>query len=226
MTLAAGEYFVVCGDAANVDNCDLDVTPDSNLVQNGAPDAVGLRHNGDLVDAVSYEGDTGAPYTEGSGAGLEDPGTTGSDNLGISRFPDGADTDMNNMDFSMRCSSPGEANVAEAGDCVPLDINLVINEIDYDQPGTDAAEFVEIKNTGTASVDLSAVVLEFVNGTGGGATVYDTIALPAVSLAAGDYFVVCANAATVSNCDLDDGPDTNFIQNGAPDGVGFGQIAS
>jgi len=34
-------YFVLCGDATQVANCDLDVSPDSNLIQNGA-DAVAL----------------------------------------------------------------------------------------------------------------------------------------------------------------------------------------
>ena len=215
VTLAVGDYFVVCGDAANVANCDLDVTPDSNLVQNGAPDAVGLLHNAVLVDAVSYEGDTGAPYTEGSGVGLED--NAGVDNAGISRFPDGADSDQNNVDLSLRCSTPGEANVAESSNCVPPSTDLVINEIDYDQPSTDAAEFVEIRNNGDTPVDLSGWMLEFINGNG--TAVYDTINLPAVSLASGDYYVVCANSATVVNCDLDDNPDTNFIQNGAPDAV-------
>jgi predicted extracellular nuclease len=99
--------------------------------------------------------------------------------------------------------------------------SLVINEVDYDQPGTDAAEFLELKNVGTSAVDLSGWTVELVNGSGGGAVVYDTISLPAVSLAVGGYFVVCANATTTLNCDLDDGPDTNFIQNGSPDGIGL-----
>ncbi len=215
VTLAVGDYFVVCGDAANVANCDLDVTPDSNLVQNGAPDSAGLRYNGTLVDAVSYEGDTGAPYTEGSGAGLEDNPSV--ENAGISRFPDGADTNQNNVDLSLRCSTPGAANVAEFGNCVVPNTDLVINEIDYDQPSTDTAEFVEIRNNGNTPADLSGWTLEFINGSG--TAVYDTINLPAVNLASGDYFVVCANATTVANCDLDDAPDTNFIQNGAPDAV-------
>ena len=94
---------------------------------------------------------------------------------------------------------------------------LVINEIDYDQVGTDAAEFVEIKNNGATVADLSAYAVVFVNGTG--TVIYDTIALPAVSLLAGDYFVICANAGTVTACDLDDAPNTDFIQNGSPDAV-------
>ncbi|MGB5817001.1 MAG: lamin tail domain-containing protein, partial [Thermoanaerobaculia bacterium] len=62
---------------------------------------------------------------------------------------------------------------------------LVINEIDYDQASTDTAEFVEIKNTMSSSINLSMFSLEFVNGNG--TTVYDTINLPNVDLAAGDY---------------------------------------
>jgi hypothetical protein len=88
--------------------------------------------------------------------------------------------------------------------------------VDYDQPSTDAAEFLEIKNVSGEAIDLSSYSVELVNGTGGGATVYQTITLPTVSLAAGDYFVVCANLATVANCDLDVAPDTNLIQNGPP----------
>ncbi|MFZ5904489.1 MAG: ExeM/NucH family extracellular endonuclease [Chloroflexota bacterium] len=117
--LAPGDYFVLCGNAGNTPNCDMDVTPDTDLVQNGAPDAVALLFGGSvIVDTVSYEGNTGAPYTEGSGTGLEDPGTTGSVNLGISRLPDGVDTDQNNVDFSLRCITPGETNSSSNSGCV------------------------------------------------------------------------------------------------------------
>jgi len=98
---------------------------------------------------------------------------------------------------------------------------VVINEIDYDQVGTDNAEFLELKNIGASPVNLDNYDVQLVNGTGGGATVYDTINLPNVNLAPGDYYVICANATTVINCDLDDGPDTDFIQNGAPDAIGL-----
>ncbi len=113
VSLAVGDYFVVCGDSSLVANCDLDVTPDSNLVQNGAPDAVGLRHDGELLDAVSYEGDTGAPYTEGSGAGLVDDGAQASES--ISRCEDGSDTNQNNVDFVLADSTPGAANDCGGG---------------------------------------------------------------------------------------------------------------
>ena len=127
--LADGDYFVVCANAATTFNCDLDVSPDTNLIQNGAPDAVGLRDpTGALADAVSYEGDTGAPYTEGSGVGLvDDPAI---DYYGISRYPNGVDTDVNNVDLSGRCHSPGLPNLATSSNCQPIPVELMSFTID------------------------------------------------------------------------------------------------
>ncbi len=112
--LAAGDYFVVCANAATVPNCDLDDDPDTDFVQNGAPDAVALFRLTALIDTVSYEGDT-AGFTESSGVGLEDDPTAL--NRGISRFPDAGDTDMNNVDLSPRCITPGYPNDAGDTDC-------------------------------------------------------------------------------------------------------------
>jgi uncharacterized protein len=97
--------------------------------------------------------------------------------------------------------------------------SLVINEVDYDQPGTDTAEFVEIINVSAASIDLDPYALQMVNGAYNPAAEYRSIDLPAYSLAPGEVYVVCANAATLANCDLDVSPDTDLIQNGAPDAV-------
>lgn len=98
----------------------------------------------------------------------------------------------------------------------PASARVVINEIDYDQPSTDTAEFVELKNIGNASANLGEYTLKLVNGANGLAAVYQTITLPNVDLAANDYFVVCSNSATVSNCDLD---IITLIQNGPADAV-------
>jgi len=121
VTLLPGEYFVICGNAANTNPCDLDVSPDTNLVQNGAPDAIGLREQGVLVDAVSYEGNTRAPYTEGAGDGLSDGDQIA---MGLSRCPDGSDTGINNADFRFRVITPGTAN-----DCPAAPLRLRIREI-------------------------------------------------------------------------------------------------
>jgi hypothetical protein len=109
--LLPGDFFVICDNLANVPNCDLDISPLDFGIQNGAPDAIALTFNDEIVDTVSYEGDTAAPYTEGSGAGLEDLGIEV--DVGLSRFPDGLDTDLNNSDFSLRCVTPGAINSAE-----------------------------------------------------------------------------------------------------------------
>lgn len=96
---------------------------------------------------------------------------------------------------------------------------LVINEIDYDQPGADTAEFIEIKNIGCAPIDLSPYRLQLINGSGAVPTVYGQILLPSVVLSPGDYFVVCGNAALTANCDLDVTLNQDVIQNGAPDAI-------
>jgi hypothetical protein len=99
---------------------------------------------------------------------------------------------------------------------------VVINEIDYDQVGVDTAEFIELYNQSNAPVNLNGVMVEIINGTGGGATILSTITLPNVMLAGNGYYVICADAITpsVPNCDFDGGAN-GFIQNGAPDAVGL-----
>jgi len=196
----------------------------SNGIQNGSPDGLALVDAGsNVVQFLSYEGTFIAVGGPADGMLSTDIGVseTGSGAVGNSLQLTGSGTTYGDFTWAgEQANTFGSVNNGQTFSSGPAaDPVLVINEIDYDQPSTDTAEFVEIKNVGTVSANLNEFTLELVNGTGGGAAVYDTIALPAVSLASGDYFVVCANAATVANCDLDDSPDTNFIQNGAPDAV-------
>lgn len=135
--LANGDYFVLCANADNTPNCDLDVSPDSNLIQNGAPDGVILLNGTDLVDGVSYEGDI-AGAVEGSGAGLADSGAI--EFVSISRSPDGTDTDQNNVDFVLVCTTPGTPNSADASGCS-----------DPNPPAIVFAEIYEIQGTGSAT---------------------------------------------------------------------------
>ena len=96
---------------------------------------------------------------------------------------------------------------------------LVINEVEYDQPGTDGGEFIELKNVGSTPLNLGSYSMVLVNGNGGGAATYLTFPLPGVILGAGQYYVICGNAANVPNCNLDVTPNTDFIQNGSPDAM-------
>lgn len=97
---------------------------------------------------------------------------------------------------------------------------LVINEVGAPGPGTDNAEFVELYDGG-ALTPLANLQLRLINGANGAA--YDTIDLTAggtiTNMPADGYLVISANAATVPNTDIDDGPDTNWLQNGDPDAL-------
>ena len=99
--------------------------------------------------------------------------------------------------------------------------SVVINEVDYDQTGTDNAEYIELKNVSGGSIQLDTYTVQLVNGNAGGAAIYQTITLPTYTLPAGDYYVICANSANTPNCDMDVTPDSNLIQNGAPDAIGL-----
>lgn len=112
--LAAGNYFVICADSNNVSNCDMHLGV-NDFLRNGSPDAIMLSLGSTQLDAVSYNGNTGTPYTEGSGNGLEDDST--SVGSGISRLPNGKDTDVNNVDFLQACVSPGVANISQSAAC-------------------------------------------------------------------------------------------------------------
>lgn len=96
---------------------------------------------------------------------------------------------------------------------------LVINEIDYDQPGLDSAEFIELYNAGSSAVNLADYSVVLINCNNLGFTAYATITLPAQSLASGAYFVICSPFGTVSNCNQNFTHTYSFghLQNGSPD---------
>jgi hypothetical protein len=94
--------------------------------------------------------------------------------------------------------------------------DLVVNEVDYDQPSTDDAEFVELLNASGGPVALGELDLLGVNGSSAPGTEYFRLPLPDATLPSGGYLVV--GAASVANVDLVV-PDPGFLQNGAPDAV-------
>ncbi|MBE0640901.1 MAG: lamin tail domain-containing protein, partial [Bacteroidales bacterium] len=124
LDLAAGDYFVMCADPLSTANCDLDLSTHLNLaslpfgIDDGAPDAIALYDLfGTMVDVVSYEGEVPG-YVEGSAAGVGEDGLE--EGHGISRYPDGSDTDDNATDFRYRCITPGEPNTYLFGYCGPF----------------------------------------------------------------------------------------------------------
>jgi hypothetical protein len=97
--------------------------------------------------------------------------------------------------------------------CTPA-THLVINEIDYDQPGADSAEYVEIHNPTASAIDLSGMVLVAVNGLSGGPVEYGRVSLSG-SLAANGFLLVTAMGSTVAGATLS---FPEAMQNG-PDGM-------
>jgi hypothetical protein len=120
-SISASGYFVICGDASLVANCDYSFTTTSGWMQNGAPDAVALYETGKLLDSLSYEGAI-QPYQEGSVLTFADSNT---DIASLSRIPNGLDGDDNGLDFQSGCITPGTANIAGLGDCSVSQVSAV-----------------------------------------------------------------------------------------------------
>jgi hypothetical protein len=221
----ANGYFVLCGDAANVANCDLDVTPNTDLIQNGQ-DAVALYTGDatsfptntavtttDLLDALVYDTDdaddagllvllnASQPQVNENGGGN---GTAHSNQ----RCPNGSGGARNTDTYEQWEPTPGAANVCGA----PPPVTVLINEVDADQPSTDNAKFVELYDGGVGSTDLTGLVLVLYNGSND--LSYGAFDRDGQSTDGSGYFVLCGDAANVANCDLDVTPNTDLIQNG------------
>src|SRR5204863_456180 len=78
---------------------------------------------------------------------------------------------------------PGSGAAAPAG-------RLVINEVDYDNVGTDSAEFIEIYNPSAAAVNLGNLAVVLVNGQTSTEYARVNLSLAGSSLAAGAYLVI------------------------------------
>jgi predicted extracellular nuclease len=119
----ANSYFVVCGDASLVTNCNYSFTATNSWFQNGAPDAVALYENSNLLDSLSYEGVL-TPFTEGDTltSAISD---NNADIVSIGRVADGLDSNNNALDFELGCITPGSANIAGLGDCSAADVSAV-----------------------------------------------------------------------------------------------------
>ncbi len=100
---------------------------------------------------------------------------------------------------------------------LPARAAIVINEVDYDQVGTDTQEFVELYNNGATAVSLAGLSLRLINGANNAQ--YGQVDLPGGVLAPGAYFVICNVNSAVPNCNLPALAASDSLQNGAPDGL-------
>lgn len=112
--------------------------------------------------------------------------------------------------------SPG-TTPAPVGAPTPT-LGLRLNELDYDQPGVDTGEFVEIVNLGTERTRLRRVALVFINGTT--SAEYRRVQLsgplgPSRRLVVATSSVSVGGSARVLPLPL----ARDNVQNGAPDAV-------
>ena len=120
-----------------------------------------------------------------------------------------------------------DADCAANPACLMGPLPLVINEVDYDQVGSDLNEFVEIYNAGTMDIPLAGISLVLVNGNG--STDYNIIQLSqaGATIAAGQYLVVHTATVTPAAGALSIlfNSASNNVQNGGPDGLALMNIA-
>lgn len=120
-------YFVICGDAANVAGCDLDISPDSDLIQNGA-DAVALYQAAaadfpnntavtttNLIDALVYDtddnDDSGLLVLLNAGQPqINENANSDKDNQSLQRCENGAGGARNSAGFISATPTPGAAS--------------------------------------------------------------------------------------------------------------------
>ena len=174
LTTNANGYFVLCGNAVNVANCDLDVSTNTNLIQNGA-DAVTLV----VGDATSYPNGTPVSTTNLIDALVYD--TNDGDDTGLLILLNAAQPQVNEdsgtdstVDSNQRCANgtggarntttytqflptPGTEN------CVLPTPELLLSEIVVTPTG---GEYIEIYNPGDMTVDLTNVYLTDATFTG------------------------------------------------------------
>jgi hypothetical protein len=107
------------------------------------------------------------------------------------------------------------AGILWLGASTSIHAAVIINEIDYDQPGGDTAEFIELYNSGTNTIALDGYTLDLVNGTNGSA--YNSFDLSGLFISAGGYLVLCDETQAVANCNIN-AATGSWIQNGGSSG--------
>ena len=120
-------------------------------------------------------------------------------------------TDADTNDPPDQMEANVETSFSTANPPPPAATNVIINEVDADTPGTDAAEFVELYDGGAGNTALDGLVLVFFNGNGG--VSYAAFDLDGFSTDANGYFTA-ANPA-VTGVDLVFNPGAaGLLQNG------------
>lgn len=187
------------------------VTYPSNGIQNGSPDGMALVTNTNAkIEFLSYEGTFAATNETFTGQTSVDIGASQA-----ATTPIGTSLQRNSSDvWSSAASTFGSCNDASVvipppPPPPPVSATVRINELHYDNDGTDSNEGVEIQ--GVAGTDLTGWRIILYNGSGGAS--YATYALSGIIPSQ------CYGQGTVS-------VSTTGIQNGSPDAVALVNAAN
>ena len=178
----------------------------SNGIQNGSPDGIVLSDGINVIQFLSYEGSFTAVGGVADGMTSTDIGVAESSSTPIGNSMQLMGNGSVYEDFTWSTEVASTFDDVNAGQTFESSTSAVvfINEIHYDNDGTDEGEEIEI--AGTAGTDLTGWQIVLYNGSNG--TVYDTddIGGTIPDDGSGFGFVTIAYPS-------------NGIQNGGPDGV-------
>jgi predicted extracellular nuclease len=199
LLVPAGGYLVLGRNADSASNggaaVDYSYGGDYSLA-NGDDEVVIADATGAEVDRVAYDGGPVFPDPNGASMALEAPsldnGVGGNWCTSTTAFGAG---DL---------GTPGAAN-----SCIDLPTALVINEVDADTPGTDAAEFVELYDGGAGSTPLDGLAVVFFNGSNDSS--YNAFDLDGFATDANGFFVLGNPDIGVASINF----GGNGLQNGA-----------
>ncbi len=207
----------------------------------GAVGACTLCHSGplppqglSLAPEFSYGNTVGAPSTECAPVNIVQPGDSTMSWLYRKITGTHTDPDMVSLGctgvavgsqmppFPFCCLAQGEIDLIEQWITGGAKVStLVINEVDYDQVGTDNDEFLEIYNSGTSAYPLAGLAVVLMNGNN--SVEYNVIDLSTAgpSIPAGGYLVVHSSTVIIAPgaLSVQFAAASNNIQNGAPDGI-------
>jgi predicted extracellular nuclease len=172
-------------------------------IQNGAPDGLALVDPGNvLVQFLSYEGSFVAASGPASGLTSTDIGVAEGSSTPVGDSLQLTGTGSQYSDFTWAGAQASSFGATNAGQSFVSTATAFINELHYDNAGSDIGEQFEI--AGTAGLDLSDWSVVLYNGNGGGS--YQTINLSGVIPDQDNGYGTLAFAQT-------------GIQNGSPDGL-------
>jgi beta-lactamase superfamily II metal-dependent hydrolase len=184
-TIDPGTYYTIAIDSTGFNNLygyDADIYGAIPALNNDGDALILKDSNGNVIDAVGWEGGASAGVPDDWGSSSAPGAPTGST---IVRSDPESDTDT----YADWTTASGNGNPQTQGSGSSGSATVLFSEIFYDTPGTDTKEeWIELYNTSSQTVDIGGWTITDNNGTG------TTFTIPSgVSLASGAYYTIAIN---------------------------------